>query len=228
MNKFRVTLGLWLTLSASAFQSMLPIPNRPFKLSKIQVLSACANGDDIERKVEGHLISDRRSMLSSSAKSIFATALIASSSSSCANAAVGSLPELSDTNAFLQGITVDVADLSQQDSMIAFLQGGLNFKVLRQRRVGSVTDTVGHDSLSYGVFSNCYRSNIFKFDVIQKWMGFGPEQLSIPENCELPVSSFATYGGHASIHIRYDSKTTDLFYRQGENAPGDNIAYLQG
>lgn len=36
------------------------------------------------------------------------------------------------------------------------------------------------------------------------------------------------YGGHASIHVRYDSRSTALLYRQGENAPGDNVAFLQG
>ncbi len=52
--------------------------------------------------------------------------------------------------------------------------------------------------------------------------------LSIPEDFELPVSSFGMYGGHASIHIRYDSRAPSLLYRQGDDAPGDNIAYLQG
>ncbi len=59
-------------------------------------------------------------------------------------------------------------------------------------------------------------------------MGFGPEQLSIPSDFEIPVSSFAKYGGHASIHIRYDSSSTNVYYNKGDNAPGDNIAYLQG
>jgi hypothetical protein len=147
MNKLCAVLGLWLTLSASAFQFFLPITEKHVKVTSRQVLSACSHDNENGRKIDGSMMSDRRSMLSSSTKAIFATALIASSSSSCANAAVGSLSEFSDTNAILQGVTVDVADLSQQDSMIAFLQGGLNFKVLRQRRVGSVTDTVGHESL---------------------------------------------------------------------------------
>jgi len=44
----------------------------------------------------------------------------------------------------------------------------------------------------------------------------------------LPVSSFNEYGGHAAIHVRYDAKVATPLYRQGENAPGDNIAFLQG
>ena len=42
------------------------------------------------------------------------------------------------------------------------------------------------------------------------------------------MSSFSEYGGHASINIRYDSKTTDVLYRKGDDAPGNNIAFLQG
>jgi hypothetical protein len=59
-----------------------------------------------------------------------------------AMATVGTLPELKEANAILQGITVSVADESQQDSMIKFLVDGFLFQVLRQRTVGTVTDTV--------------------------------------------------------------------------------------
>jgi hypothetical protein len=62
---------------------------------------------------------------------------------------------------------------------------------------------------------------------ILQWLGFGPEQLSIPRDFELPVSSFAQYGGHASIHVRCDSKTTAPLYRIGDDTPGNNIAFLQ-
>lgn len=57
-------------------------------------------------------------------------------------AAVGSLPEYKDSNAVLQGITLDVADLNQQNDMIDFLKEGFGLKILRQRRVQSVTETV--------------------------------------------------------------------------------------
>ena len=59
------------------------------------------------------------------------------------DAAVGSLPEFSDTNAIVQGITVNVADKSQEEAMINFLVNGFDFKVLRKRIVDSVEDTVG-------------------------------------------------------------------------------------
>jgi len=66
-------------------------------------------------------------------------------------------------------------------------------------------------------------------------MGFGPEQLSIPDDFIYPMS-FAQYGGHSSIHIRYDSSSTESLYLYSKNitntttftAPGDNIAFLQG
>lgn len=59
-------------------------------------------------------------------------------------------------------------------------------------------------------------------------MGFGPEQLSIPNNFRIPVSSFGMYGGHASIRIRYDSQSLDVLYNKGGDAPGNNIEFLQG
>jgi hypothetical protein len=68
---------------------------------------------------------------------------------------------------------------------------------------------------------------LFASSCFAQWLGFGPEQLSIPSAFTIPVSSFAEYGGHASIHIRYDSQDTNVYYRSGETAPGDNIAYLQ-
>lgn len=58
-------------------------------------------------------------------------------------------------------------------------------------------------------------------------MGYGPEQLSIPSDFTIPVSSFAKYGGHAAIHIRYEAEATSVYYRRGEDAPGNNIAFLQ-
>lgn len=57
-------------------------------------------------------------------------------------AAVGTLPEFSDANVILQGVTINVADQSQQDSMISFLKDAFDFQILRQRKAGSTTDTV--------------------------------------------------------------------------------------
>jgi len=150
----------------------------------------------------------RRSILSSTVNNILLTTLAAATATTAtnnhlvANAMVGSLPEYSDSNSVLQGITVQVSDPFQQDEMIAFLQDGFGMTKVRQRTQGSVTDT---------------------------WMAFGPEQMSIPPEWEPGVSSLTNYGGHASINIRYDSQITETFYKMGANeaAPGDNIAYLQ-
>ncbi len=57
-------------------------------------------------------------------------------------AAIGTLPEFGDTNAMIQGITVNVADKSQEEAMVNFLVNGFDFKVLRRRIVDSVEDTV--------------------------------------------------------------------------------------
>lgn len=129
-----------------------------------------------------------------------AAVVLSASHSQPSHAAVGTLPEFSDTNAVLQGVTILVADSSQQTAMVKFLEDGFECKVLRQRIQGSVEEI---------------------------WMGFGPEQLSIPTNFVTGVSSFGEYGGHASIRIVYDKKTTTPLYRTGEAAPGNNIAYLQ-
>jgi hypothetical protein len=118
-----------------------------------------------------------------------------------ANAAVGTLPELASTNAVLQGITVKVADKSQQDAMISFLVDGFDCKVLRKRIRGGLEET---------------------------WLGFGPEELDVPSDFQIPVSSFNVYGGHASVHLVYDASLKSPLYRTGdESPPGDNVAYLQ-
>mmetsp|Transcript_26843 Transcript_26843/g.58884 ORF Transcript_26843/g.58884 Transcript_26843/m.58884 type:complete len:384 (+) Transcript_26843:123-1274(+) len=115
------------------------------------------------------------------------------------SAAVGTLPEFADTNAIIQGLTVNVADASQQQTMIDFLVGAFSFEIQRKRIRGTIEET---------------------------WLGFGPEQLSVPDDFELPVSSFSKNGGHASINVRYDSQSVAPFYRQGDDAPGNSIAYL--
>jgi hypothetical protein len=139
----------------------------------------------------------RRSFLAQA--SLLSTSLLVSLPIS-AGAAVGSLPELADANAVLQGLTIRVADQSQQKSTISFFTDAFDFKVLRKRITGTVEET---------------------------WLGFGPEELSIPTDFTLPVSSFDTYGGHASIHLVYDSQSPAPLYRTGDAAPGDNIAFLQ-
>lgn len=83
-------------------------------------------------------------------RDFFSAAAVASGSlllgtSSPAAASVGTLPEFSDSDAIIQGITVNVADKSQQDAMIDFLVNSFDFQVLRKRRRDSVEETVRCD-----------------------------------------------------------------------------------
>ncbi len=143
-----------------------------------------------------------------------------------ANAAVGTLPEFSNTNAILQSITIDVISKSQLDETVAFFTGGAfeGMKLLRERNNVAAGASSGGDDIN-GM-------------VQEAWLGFGPETLSIPSTFTLPVSSFSQYGGHASIHVRYDpqqqNKTSSPQYYQRSDGEynnalptGDNIAYLQ-
>ena len=58
------------------------------------------------------------------------------------SAAVGTLPEFSETNAIVQGLTINVADASQQKLMIEFLLNSFSFEIQRQRIQDSVEETV--------------------------------------------------------------------------------------
>jgi len=92
-------------------------------------------------------ITTRRTLLQ---QSLLATSILTSTtaqltSSSMANAAIGTLPEFSDTNAILQSITIDVTDKTQYDETIDFFTKSFDgCKVLRQRNNsgGGVKDTV--------------------------------------------------------------------------------------
>ncbi|KAL7537112.1 hypothetical protein ACHAWF_005666 [Thalassiosira exigua] len=151
---------------------------------------------------------DRRSMVRRSLAAAAATAVASSDvgGARVADAALGSLPEFADANAAFQSLTIDVCDRSQFDETMNFFVNSFDgMKVLRERNAG----------------------------VRDAWLGFGPETLSIPSDFELPVSSLARYGGHASLHLRYDPSGTTALYKRSsgefntEPAPGDNIAYLQ-
>ena len=87
-------------------------------------------------------LSTRRKMLKS-AMAVTGSLMSVGSLPSVSNAAVGTLPEFEDTNAILQGVTINVADKAQQDNMIAFLVNGFDFQVLRKRIKDSVEETVG-------------------------------------------------------------------------------------
>ena len=84
---------------------------------------------------------NRRQMMTQGISSLVAvSAAICHPQSS--SAAVGTLPELADTNAFLQGITINVADGDQQKMMINFLVKSFDMEILRQTVQDSVEETV--------------------------------------------------------------------------------------
>ena len=60
-----------------------------------------------------------------------------------------------------------------------------------------------------------------------QWLGFGPEEMKIPDDFEMAVSSFSGYGGHSSICIRYDANAMSTYYKPGSDVTGDNVAYVQ-
>lgn len=93
-----------------------------------------------------------------------------------------------------------MADQTQLDAMITFLKEGFDCKILRRRIRGTVEEV---------------------------WLGFGPEQASIPSGWRPGVLSFSEYGGHSSIALVCDSSKSSVYYNVGDPAPGDNIAYLQ-
>lgn len=136
-----------------------------------------------------------------------------------ADAAVGTLPEFADSNAILQSVTIDVTDAVQFEDTVKFFGKGFDMRVLRERRVeggGSATGEGGSRDV---------------------WLGYGPEDLDVPSDFVLPMSSFSKDGGHASLHVRYDPSSSSrdaapLYVRSsGEYndapAPGNNVAYLQ-
>jgi len=85
--------------------------------------------------------STRRSLIHSAATASFSLAL-GSTNIPVANAAVGTLPEFDDSEAIIQGLTVNVSDKSQLDAMVEFLVKGFDFEVLRQRIRDSVEEIV--------------------------------------------------------------------------------------
>lgn len=108
-------------------------------------LHATVNEPDGGESFDLHVGSSRRSLLTSTASMAGAIALGAVFPAD-ASAAVGTLPEFENTNAVIQGITVDVADRSQQENMINFLVNGFDFEVLRKRINGPVEETVSSSS----------------------------------------------------------------------------------
>lgn len=116
----------------------------PFRatLHSQTILHAQDDGENNDQFQDMNNIS-RRSMIDTGSKMLLTPFVLNVLNIRNANAAVGDLPEFSDANAVLQGLTLDVSDSTQQKDMVEFLRDGFSFKVLRQRKVGSITETVG-------------------------------------------------------------------------------------
>jgi len=113
--------------------------------------SSSENVDHLQWKDEN--VSSRRSLLVTGATLLAGTSLLGGPLVPSAQAAVGTLPEFQNTNAILQGLTVNVADPSQQKSMVEFLVNGFGFEVLRQRINGPIEETVCSNMIVYVVVS---------------------------------------------------------------------------
>jgi hypothetical protein len=200
-------------------------------------------------------LSRRRFLLAAASSS---TIVIANSSplfTPVANAAgLGTLPEFANTNAILQSITIDCDNIVQYEDTLNFFIYSFDMKILRQRSIipsGATTTTTTKERNKGDTTTNKDGNDI---PMKETWLGYGPEELSIPTNFILPVSSFAHYGGHSSLHIRYipstlsssstssdsasattaSSSSSSMLYTRTPNseynnepAPGNNIAYIQ-
>jgi hypothetical protein len=114
----------------------------PVPKSELYLLKAVADDSPVDHQNQVGVISSARRAVLSSAALATGSLMLGGALPEAANAAVGTLPEFSDTNAILQGLTVNVADKPQQEAMIDFLVNGFDFKVMRKRIKDSVEETV--------------------------------------------------------------------------------------
>jgi hypothetical protein len=143
----KLIVSLWVSIASSlgalgtVHSFLAPCPRcRPGNSAFKAVTNSPEDHDN------GDAISPARRVLLSSAALASGSLLLGGSMPAPANAAVGTLPEFADSNAIIQGLTVNVADKSQQDGMIDFLVNGFDFQVLRKRIKDSVEETVGFRS----------------------------------------------------------------------------------
>lgn len=127
---------LWASHIAQGFVSP---QNQGFRVSTTIKISF----DEVSQEEDASSSSARRSIIHSAAAASLTLAL-GGSNLSVANAAVGTLPEFGDSEAIIQGLTVNVADKSQLDAMVDFLVGGFDFQILRQRIRDTVEEVVGY------------------------------------------------------------------------------------
>jgi hypothetical protein len=174
------------------------------------------NDEDVYTHHDSQELSTRRRLLLAAAASS-TTIVIANTSPTftpiVANAAaggLGTLPEFANINAILQSITIDCDNIGQYMDTLNFFIYSFDMKILRQRSSsipsGVATTKTKTKERNKGDITNTNKADN-DIPMKETWLGYGPEELSIPTNFILPISSFATYGGHSSLHIRYIPST---------------------
>lgn len=126
------------------------LSNPKSSASSLHAISSIVDDNDDEVP-----ITSRRSIFTSA---VSGAILLSGFSPEPAHAVVGTLPEFADTNAIVQGVTIDVVDKAQQDNMINFLVNGFDFQVLRKRIKGPVEDTVGNPRFGF-IITTLFRSS---------------------------------------------------------------------
>lgn len=153
-DRSSLLVGIWAAIAATHFADCLTIASTVksgFRSTngRINVSKRLGQPNDrIENVLDDYGDNDCAAL--SRREAITKTAALASvsflpaafGSPETSSAAVGTLPEFADTNAIVNGLTINVADASQQKAMIDFLIGAFSFDVQRQRIQGSVEETV--------------------------------------------------------------------------------------
>ena len=130
-----------LTIASTAKQGYHSTQSR-MKLSMFEQSDDLIDTSSGESENDDGMVLSRRKILKSAALASVPFLSTTFSLPERSSAAVGTLPEFAETNAIVNGLTINVADASQQQAMIDFLIGAFSFEVQRQRIQGSVEETV--------------------------------------------------------------------------------------
>ena len=130
-----------LTIASTAKQGYHSTQNR-LELSMFEQSDDLIDTSSGKSENDDGMVLSRRKILKSAALASVPFLSTTFSLPERSSAAVGTLPEFAETNAIVNGLTINVADASQQQAMIDFLIGAFSFEVQRQRIQGSVEETV--------------------------------------------------------------------------------------
>ena len=130
-----------LTIASTAKQGYHSTQSR-MKLSMFEQSDDLIDTSSGKSENDDGMVLSRRKILKSAALASVPFLSTTFSLPERSSAAVGTLPEFAETNAIVNGLTINVADASQQQAMIDFLIGAFSFEVQRQRIQGSVEETV--------------------------------------------------------------------------------------